>query len=140
MHGSGDLPGSVEVVRYDFIKPTPRKKISNKERAEIFLNADGVCHLCKMTIRPGEDWDVSHPETGLWAGGSDDRALLKPAHRKCHKPHTAEEATQRAKETRVRQKYIGAFQKTGRPMPGSRRSKFKRKVNGETVRRDEGES
>jgi 5-methylcytosine-specific restriction enzyme A len=140
MHGSGDLPGLAEVLRYDFIKPTPRKKITNKERAEIFLRAEGNCHLCGMTIRPGEDWDVSHPETGLWAGGSDDRAVLKPAHRKCHKRHTAGETTQRAKEARVQQKYIGAFQKTGRPMPGSKRSKFKRKVNGRTVLRGEPES
>ena len=136
MRPSGNSPGTDEVVRYDYIKPTPRKKISNKERAEIFLREDGICHLCKLPIFPGQDWDVSHPETGLWAGGSDDRAILKPAHRKCHKAHTSEEAGQRAKEARVRQKHLGAHQKKGPPMPGSRRSGFKRKVNGQTIRRE----
>jgi 5-methylcytosine-specific restriction enzyme A len=115
---------------YDFIAPTPRKKISNKERAEIFMREKGKCHLCGIVIHPGQAWDVSHPETGLWAGGSDDRTILKPAHRKCHRDHTREEAMQRSKEARVRQKHIGAFQKKGPPIPGSRRSKFKRKMNG----------
>jgi len=123
-------------VRYDFIQPVKRKKISQKERMEIFLREHGICHLCGLQIRPGEEWDISHPETGLWAGGSDDRAILKPAHReKCHRVHTRDETTQRAYETRVRAKFLGARQSASPPIPGSRRSKFKRKFNGIVIRR-----
>ena len=126
-------------VRYEFIKPIKRKKITSKERAEIFLREHGVCHICGLVIRPGEEWDVSHPEESgsLWAGGSDDRSLLKPAHReKCHRPHTGKEATQRAKEARVREKFLGA-----RPKKSSWRKKpdgfkFDWKL-GKYVRQDE---
>jgi hypothetical protein len=118
------------LTNYDFIKPTPRKNISNREREEIFLREKGICHFCDLKIFPGQKWDVSHPETGLWAGGSDDRSVLKPAHHKCHKDFTDKvEAPQRAKERRIRQKHIGAFKKSGPPMPGSRRSKYKKKMN-----------
>lgn len=122
---------------YDFIKPTPRKKITPKKRLEIFLREKGICHLCGLQIRPGEEWDISHPETGLWAGGSDDPAILKPAHReKCHRSHTRDEAAQRAKEATVRSKFLGSMQRKGPPMPGSRRSKWKRKVGGGWVKRE----
>jgi 5-methylcytosine-specific restriction enzyme A len=124
------------MVRYDFIKPVKRKKITTKERMEIFLREKGICHLCGQQIRPGEAWDISHPETGLWAGGSDDRAILKPAHReKCHRDHTREESRQRATESRVRAKFLGAYKAKGPPIPGSKRSRFKRKVNGEVSER-----
>jgi 5-methylcytosine-specific restriction enzyme A len=126
------------MTRYDFIKPSPRKKITTRERAEIFFRAEGICHLCGLQIRPGEEWDVSHPETSLWAGGSDKREDLRPAHRnKCHRSHTAVEATQRAKEARVRAKFLGASKPKGKPMPGGRNSPFKRKMNGKTVKRHE---
>ena len=121
------------IVRYDFVKPTKRKKVTSKERAEIFLREHGVCHLCGLVIRPGEEWDVSHPEeTGsLWAGGSDDRSALKPAHRnKCHRDHTKKESAQKATEARKREKFLGAKQPKGPPMPGSRRSPWKAKIGG----------
>ena len=120
-------------IRYDFIKPTKRKKITSKERAEIFLREHGVCHICRLVIRPGEEWDVSHPEESgsLWAGGSDDRSLLKPAHRrKCHRGHTSAEATQKATEARKREKFLGAKQRKSRPMPGSRDSPWKKTFGG----------
>ena len=126
------------MVSYDFIKPTKRKKITSKERAEIFLRESGVCHICLQVIRPGEEWDVSHPEESgsLWAGGSDDRALLKPAHRrKCHWEHTKKEAAQKATEARKREKFLGAKQRKGRPMPGSRDSPWKAKIGGGWTKR-----
>ena len=122
---------------YDFVKPSPRKKITARKRQEIFLREKGICHLCGLQIRPGEEWDISHPETGLWAGGSDDPAILKPAHReKCHRAHTREESAQRAKEARVRSKFLGSRPYGGgAPLPGSRRSQWKRRLNGAWVKR-----
>lgn len=108
------------MTNYDFIKPTPRKKISGKERATIFLREDGICHLCEMRIIPGQEWDVSHPDKSLWAGGTDDRHELKPAHKKCHRAHTDVETTQRAREVRKRNSYLGA-KKSTTPLLGSKR-------------------
>lgn len=67
---------------------TTRRRISTTERVKIFQRHDGTCHLCGGKIGPGEAWDVSH-DIPLELGGADDDTNRKPAHRKCHRDHTA---------------------------------------------------
>jgi 5-methylcytosine-specific restriction endonuclease McrA len=79
----------------EWFENTPRRKLTAKERATIFMKANGVCAVCSMQIAPGQDWEVEHP-TPLWASGSDDGADLAPVHRRCHQAKTRREASQRA--------------------------------------------
>lgn len=112
-----------------------RVRITAKMRADIFLTHNGMCHLCKMKVVPGEDWDVSH-EIPLEAGGVDDSSNWLVAHRKCHRTHTATvDAPLIAKVKRIHQKHVGA-KKSRSPMPLGRNSKFKRKMDGTIVRRE----
>ena len=54
-----------------------------KQRAEIFRDAQGKCHLCDRKIAEGEPWHVEHPKArGL--GGSDKQEDMRPAHVDCH--------------------------------------------------------
>jgi len=102
-----------------------RVRITAKMRADIFMRHGGVCHMCQMKVVPGEEWDVSH-EIPLEAGG-----------RKCHRHHTATvDAPLIAKVKRIHQRHIGAKLKSKNPLPGSRHSKFKRKMDGTIVRRE----
>jgi 5-methylcytosine-specific restriction endonuclease McrA len=120
-------------ARLSFMK---RVRITAKMRVDIFERHGGMCHLCQMKVIAGEDWDVSH-QIPLEAGGLDDASNWLVAHRKCHRVHTATvDAPLIAKVKRIRQRHIGAKQ-SRTPMPFGRGSKFKRKMDGTIVRRDE---
>lgn len=110
-----------------------RRRLSNRDRVKIFEAAGGKCHLCGRKIQVGEPWDADHDDP-LWLGGADDLTNIKPAHERCHLQKSRADNGKRAKSDRVKAKHTGAY----RPkitLPGSRRSPWKRKMNGEVVRR-----
>jgi hypothetical protein len=90
-----------------------------------------------MKVIPGEEWDVSH-DIPLEAGGKDDESNWLVAHRKCHRVHTSKvDAPLIAKVKRIRHAHLGAKLKSKNPLPGSKHSKFKRKMDGTVIRRDQ---
>lgn len=124
-----------------------RRHISARERVEIFQRHSGVCHICKGKIDAGrEAWDVEH-ETAL-ADCYDLHGTLivdfdpegpenlKPAHNRCHKPKSAQEATVRGKVKRNQQRTMGIPKQTRNPLPGGKNDKWKRTINRGTVPRD----
>ena len=113
-----------------------RVKITAKGRADIFLSRGGTCHLCSMKVVPGEEWDVSH-DIPLEAGGKDDASNWFVAHRTCHRVHTSTvDMPLIAKVKRIHQNHIGAKLKSKNPLPGSKGSKWKRRMDGTVVRRE----
>lgn len=118
----------------DFIEPK-RQKLSKKQRLECFVRHAGQCYLCGTSIRPGETWEVEHLlPVGL--GGDNGVDNLRPAHTRCHKPKTKDDVGKMRKADRLKAKHFGAKQKTG-SIPGSKKSGWKRKMDGTVVRRDE---
>lgn len=113
-----------------------RKHLSTTKRAKLFLAHEGRCHLCGLKIRDGERWEASHI-IALELGGADDETNLAPAHHRCHRTQTAEvDIPAIAKSNRVRARAIGAH-RPQRPMPGSRASGLKKRMDGTVVRRDQ---
>lgn len=111
-----------------------RKHRSTRDRAKLFLAHGGKCHICGLKIRDGERWEASHP-TPIELGGADDETNLAPAHYKCHRALTAEvDIPAIAKSNRVRARAIGAHRPRN-PMPGSRASGLKKRMDGTVERR-----
>ena len=116
-----------------------RKPLTDKQRAKLFVEREGRCCLCHNKILGNQPWIDEHIKP-LWLAGTDEDFNAwenrAPAHVDCAKEKTARESKDRAKGRRVAQKHMGAKQ-SKRPMAGSRRSMWKRKMDGTTVRRDE---
>lgn len=112
-----------------------RKRITTKMRAQIFERHRGVCDICGGKISAGELWEVSH-RIPLEAGGADDETNHFPAHKKCHRDQTSKiDIPMIAKVKRIRANHIGAKAPSRNPLPGSRASGFKRKMDGTVVPR-----
>ena len=110
-----------------------RRRLTNLQRLAIFDQHAGRCHLCgdKITVR--DRWDLDH-KVPLALGGEDELANLAPAHDRCHRIKTATvDVPAIAKSARVRSAHVGA--KVKGSWGAGRRTKWKRKINGETVPR-----
>ena len=110
-----------------------RRRLTNIQRLSVFDRAGGRCHLCGAKITVREKWDLDHM-IPLALGGADELANLAPAHNTCHRTKTAKlDVPAIAKGERVRAKHVGATRKGS--WGCGRSSQWKRKINGETVRR-----
>lgn len=95
------------------------------------------CYLCGGQIDPvREQWHCEHV-LPRQAGGSDDADNLKPAHIECHKPKTAKETNIRAQVRRSADNHYGVRPRK-RSWPCGKNTPFRKKINGQVVRRDEG--
>ena len=113
-----------------------RRSLSKLDRVRVFDAHDGICEFCGCRIHAerGEAWDVSH-SIPLEAGGKDEPSNMRPAHRTCHRKHTAEvDAPVIAKTKRLRQKNLGIRKPSTLSHP-----RFKRKLDGTVVNRKTGE-
>jgi hypothetical protein len=85
------------------------------------------CYLCGGIILPAiEAWECEHTIPHHFGGTE-----TLPVHPHCHKPKTAKDLGDIAKGKRVRDKTFGIARSKG----SFRNSKWRRKVNGETVPR-----
>jgi 5-methylcytosine-specific restriction enzyme A len=109
-----------------------RKQLSARARRKLFDAGRGMCCVCGLPIGY-KPWIVEHI-IPLSMGGADDEANRAPAHLTCARIKTAEEVPVRAKADRQRAAHIGA-KAPRRPMPGSRVSGLKKKLDGTVVKR-----
>jgi 5-methylcytosine-specific restriction endonuclease McrA len=120
--------------------PEPRERLTRKQFVALFMRQDGRCGNCtqKLEVKGGQVVCVDEHLNPLWRGGSNEMVNRELWCAPCTKPKTAQEAAQRGKAERVRDKHIGAL-KSGTPMKAGRTSPYKRKMNGQLVWRDSGE-
>ncbi|MGI9297057.1 MAG: HNH endonuclease signature motif containing protein [Gammaproteobacteria bacterium] len=114
----------------------PRKSLSTRERLRLFTLHKGICHICEGRIDGArEAWEISH-ELPLELGGADDDENRKPAHYKCHRALTAEQDIPRiAKAKRREARHLGAKAPSSRPIPGSKASGWRKRMDGRVERR-----
>lgn len=128
------------MTQHDPYRVEPRKRLSDKKRLELLIANGGKCCICGLQIVGfRERWDdyeledipfVDEHIKPLWRDGTNEFNNRGPAHEKCATAKTSTEATQRAKVRDTAERHFGAKRPKGRPMPGSRRSGLKRKMDG----------
>jgi 5-methylcytosine-specific restriction endonuclease McrA len=93
-----------------------RKSFSTKERAALFVEHGGLCHLCEGAIQAGQTWDVDHV-IPLALGGTNDTSNLRPAHSRCHRgigSKTSDDVKDISRADRLAQKHFGIRKPKGR--------------------------
>lgn len=104
-------------------------------RLRIFERCDGRCQCgCNRKIAAGEPWDLDHV-TALANGGRHAESNLRPLLREHHKLKTREDVAMKSQSYKRRARHYGLRKARGRPMPGTKASGWKQKMNGDWVRR-----
>lgn len=106
--------------------------IPPRVRVRVFDNHGGICHLSGRRIRAGEAWDCDHI-IALANGGQHRESNLAPALKAAHREKTKADVAEKAAVYRKRAKHLGV--KKPSRFPGSRDSRWKKKMNGEVVSR-----
>ena len=118
--------------------PEKRKPLTRKQFAQLYLAQDGKCPRCfrKLGREGAQEVEIidEHLQP-LWALGSNELSNRELWCKECSAVKTGSEATQRADERRIRDKFIGALKPKGNPIPGSRRSPWKKTLDGRTIKR-----
>lgn len=101
-------------------------------RLRVFEKYNGICYLSGIKIMPGDKWELEHV-IAIINGGENRESNMAPALVKPHKVKTAQDMKQKSKDYRVRAKHAG-IRKPSR-FPGSKDSRFKKKIDGSVVLR-----
>jgi 5-methylcytosine-specific restriction protein A len=104
-------------------------------RLRIFLRYDGRCQCgCNRPIRPGEDWECEDT-IALINGGERRESNLRPWLKGHQAEKTKADVAEKSRVYRKAAKHNGIKLRKSRPMPGSRASGLKRKMDGTVVLR-----
>jgi len=116
-------------------RPTRRQIFSTSFRLNLFLKRKGTCASCSQKIDAGKAWDIDHI-IPLALGGTNEPKNLQILCKPCHQSKTSQSDIPRiAKTKRLKARHLGAKSPSTCPIPGSRRSPWKRKLDGSVVRR-----
>ncbi|EDM70802.1 HNH nuclease [Roseobacter sp. AzwK-3b] len=112
-----------------------RREFSNRTRFQAWERARGKCEECGVKLNVGDRREFDHRiPCGLGGDNSLENCVVLCA--ACHRDKTDTEDIPRiAKAKRVAAKHTGAFRPKS-TIPGSKGSKWKRKMDGTVVRRD----
>lgn len=124
----------------EWIGKTDDTPAPTRVKARVVARQNGKCACgCGQKLGlAGERIDFDH-ETAIILGGENREGNLRAIRYPCHKPKTKQDVAQKSIEARKRNKNLG-LAKPKATLPGSRGSKWKRKVSGEVVRRDDDEA
>ena len=90
----------------EWIGKTDDQDVPIRVRKRVYDRAMGYCAISGRKIGSGELWQLDHT-VPLWAGGEHRESNLRPVLAEAHAKKTAQEATGRAKEARLRARHLG---------------------------------
>lgn len=121
-------------ARYHAFKTEDRKTLTDQQRAKLFLDRGGRCHKCSRKLGPADKWIVEHV-IALENGGDNEWGNLDLTCSWCLPKKNADDAAQAAKTRDIAVSHIvprDQRKPRSRPMPGSRASGVRKRMNGQT--------
>ena len=79
----------------EWVGKTPDTPAPPRVRLRVFLKHEGVCHISRRKISPGEPWQLEHV-VALINGGENRESNLAPALTDKHKEKTAEDLAEKS--------------------------------------------
>lgn len=116
---------------------TPDTPVPPRVRIRIFERDKGRCQCgCKVRIRPGMAWQTDHI-IAIINGGENRESNLRTLLTAHHAPKTAADVAEKSAVYRIKLVHLGMKQSKN-PLPGGKRSRQSKKVNGVVVPRQSG--
>lgn len=110
-----------------------RREFSRKVKAQAILRANGCCEECSAKLKVGEA-EIDHilPDA---LGGAPILSNARVLCRVCHRAKTDQDIGRIRKADRQRDRHTGALRKAYRPIPGSKASGLRKRMDGTVERR-----
>jgi 5-methylcytosine-specific restriction enzyme A len=116
----------------EWIGRTNDDKIPDRVRVRVYHLSGGHCATC--TQRTTLSWECDHI-LSLINGGEHRESNLQVLCGGCHKEKTAEDVAVKAKTYAIQKRHLGLKKSKGRPIPGTKRSGLRRRMDGTVERR-----
>jgi hypothetical protein len=127
-----ELNALMPFVALKDVGTTRRAGLSSRCRLQAWERTDGICVICDRRIGSVRDcWIVEHIRA-LELGGPDEIQNHGPTHEACGRAKTRGDHARAAEAKRQKLRHLEAAV-VARPMPGSRVSALKRKVDGKVI-------
>lgn len=117
----------------EWVGKTDDAKIPARVYARVFERHEGCCYLCKRKLLLRREWELDHI-VALANGGAHAETNLAPACTGCHSVKSKADVAEKSKVAQVRKKHLG-LKKPKNPMPGSKASPWRRRMDGTVERR-----
>lgn len=119
----------------EWIGKDDNEPVPPRVRLRVLLRADRLCAGCTRPIRPGDEWTCDHKKA-LINGGENRERNLQPLCDWCNPSKNAADVAEKSAVADKALAHAGIKRKPrGRPMPGTRASGWKQKMDGTWERR-----
>lgn len=117
----------------EWIGKTDDARVPDRVRLRVFTARDGICHISGRKIEAGERWELEHI-VAICNGGLHRESNLAPALVEPHKAKTAADRAEKKIIDRKRKKHLGIRKTQARPLPGTKASGIRKRMNGNVER------
>ncbi len=107
----------------------PRREFSRRDKLKIFARADGHCEGCGCKLWPGDAKEIDHTLPDA-LGGKPDIKNAKLLCHWCHKAKTKADVGRIRKADRQKATHQGLKTRKGQPMPGTKASGLRKRMDG----------
>lgn len=117
----------------EWIGKTDDTPVPPRVRDRVFQAKGGKCHKCGRPINPHKPWTCEHV-IAIINGGANREKNLDCTCEFCLPEKNAADVAEKSKTYAMRSKHLGIKPRQSRPLPGTRASGWRRRMNG-TVER-----
>lgn len=118
----------------EWIGKTDDAKVPNRVRIRVFERFHGRCYRSGIPIAAGQPWELDHI-IALANGGSHRESNLAPILASEHKLKSKQDRKVQTRIFKAKRRHLGLRKAKSKPMPGSKASGWRRKMDGTWERR-----